>query len=67
LKAGRAQANAATPGSAASQDSVLDALKDELFQLEKDRLDGKVSAEDHSRLKAGLDALIRRHLKKAGQ
>jgi 5-hydroxyisourate hydrolase-like protein (transthyretin family) len=67
LKAGRAQANAATPGSAASQDSVLNALKDELFQLEKDRLDGKVSAEDHARLKAGLDALIRRHLKKAGQ
>jgi hypothetical protein len=63
-KAGRAQVNAA---GAASQDSVLEALKDELFQLEKDRLDGKVSAEDHARLKAGLDALIRRHLKKAGQ
>lgn len=51
----------------APQASVLDALKDELFQLEKDRLDGKVSAEDHARLKAGLDALIRRQLKKTAQ
>ena len=50
---------------APSNNGVLDALKDELFQLEKDRLDGKVSPEDHARLKAGLDALIRRHLKKA--
>lgn len=57
--------NGAKPGGA--QGSVLDALKDELFQLETDRLNGKVSAEDHARLKAGLDALIRRHLKKAAQ
>jgi hypothetical protein len=55
------------PQAAGSQESVLDALKDELFQLEQDRLDGKVSPEDHARLKAGLDALIRRQLKKAGR
>jgi hypothetical protein len=52
---------------APAPDTVLEALKDELFQLEKDRLDGKVSPEDHARLKAGLDALIRRHLKKPAQ
>jgi Carboxypeptidase regulatory-like domain len=62
----RAAANAAK-GRAATADTVLEALKDELFQLEKDRLDGKVSPEDHARLKAGLDALIRRQLKKSGQ
>src|ERR1051326_326505 len=55
------------PQAAGSQESVLDALKDELFQLEQDRLDGKGSPEDHARLKAGLDALIRRQLKKAGR
>ena len=54
-------------GGAAAPDTVLEALKDELFQLEKDRLEGKVSPEDHAKLKAGLDALIRRHLKKSGQ
>jgi hypothetical protein len=60
----RSTAEPARAGSGSS-DTVLDALKDELFQLEKDRLDGKVAAEDYTRLKAGLDALIRRHLKKA--
>jgi len=64
--ANRASANGASAAATAS-DTVLDALKDELFQLEKDRLDGKVSPEDHTRLKAGLDALIRRHLKKSAQ
>ena len=69
---GRQQAprrSTAEPVRAASGsfDTVLDALKDELFQLEKDRLDGKVAAEDYTRLKAGLDALIRRHLRKAAQ
>jgi hypothetical protein len=44
---------------------VLDALKDELFQLERDRLDGRVTQEDYVNLKAGLDAMIRRQLKKS--
>lgn len=46
------------------QETMLDALKDDLFQLEQDRLDGKVSAEEYQRSKAGLDALIRRQLKR---
>ncbi len=50
---------------AGPQESMLDALKDELFQLERDRLDGKISAEDYEKSKAGLDALIRRQLKKS--
>ncbi len=48
-----------------SQESMLDALKDELFQLEQDRLDGKISAEEYEQSKAGIDALIRRQLKKS--
>ncbi len=51
---------------AGSQESMLDALKDELFQLERDRLDGKISAEEYKQSKAGIDALIRRQLKKSG-
>jgi 5-hydroxyisourate hydrolase-like protein (transthyretin family) len=75
---GRAATSAAKPkaagkraeamaGTASSPDSVLEALKDELFQLERDRLDGKVSLEDYTRLKAGLDALMRRQLKKTAR
>jgi len=47
-----------------SPPSMLEALKDELFQLERDRLDGKISQEDYEKSKAGLDTLIRRQLKK---
>lgn len=55
----------ATPAQAESQPAdFLEALKDELFQLERDRLDGKVSADDYAKSKAGLDALLRRQLKK---
>jgi hypothetical protein len=51
---------------AAPQESMLDALKDELFQLERDRLDGKISSEEYEKSKAGLDALIRRQLNRRG-
>ncbi|HKR96498.1 MAG TPA: hypothetical protein VJW55_14080, partial [Candidatus Angelobacter sp.] len=50
-----------------SQETMLDTLKDELFQLEQDRLDGKVSTEEYEKSKVGLDALIRRQLKKASK
>jgi hypothetical protein len=52
---------------AASPSSLLDALKDELFQLETDRLQGKISQQDYATAKAGLDMLVRRHMKKAGE
>jgi hypothetical protein len=48
-----------SPGS-----NVLDAIKDELFQLETDRLEGKVSQQDYEAAKRGLDALLRRQMKK---
>jgi len=43
---------------------MLDALKEELFQLEADRLQGKISQQDYEKAKDGMDALMRRHMKK---
>jgi hypothetical protein len=44
--------------------SVEDAIKEELFQLESDRLQGKVSQQEYETTKAGLEIMMRRHLKK---
>jgi hypothetical protein len=41
---------------------MQDVLKEELFQLETDRLNGKISAEDYEKTKAGLDTLMRRQM-----
>jgi len=60
----KSQARAARQAQDQGPPEMLDALKDELFQLERDRLDGKVTQEDYEKSKAGLDALIRRQLKK---
>ena len=43
---------------------MLDVLKDELFQLETDRVSGKISQEEYEKSKAGLDTLFRRQMKK---
>ena len=42
---------------------MLDVLKEELFQLETDRVSGKISQEEYEKSKAGLDTLFRRQLK----
>jgi hypothetical protein len=47
--------------------SILDALKEELFQLESDRLHESISAQEYEKQKAGLDALLRRQMKISGQ
>lgn len=52
---------------AVPRSSLLDALKDELFQLETDHLQGKISQQDYATAKAGLDMLVRRHMKKTGE
>jgi hypothetical protein len=56
----QAQAQAAK----APQGDMLDVLKDELFQLETDRVSGKISQEEYEKSKAGLDTLFRRQMKK---
>jgi len=48
----------------ASNGSVMDALKEELFQLETDRLEGRISQHDYESSKAGLDTLMRRQMKR---
>jgi hypothetical protein len=51
-------------GTQHSQDTVLDALKEELFQLETDKAMGKISPQDYATAKAGLDTLFKRHMKR---
>ncbi len=46
---------------------LLDAMKEELFQLEIDRQQGKVSAEEYSKAKAALDETIKRALARQSQ
>lgn len=48
----------AVPGPA----NLRDALKEELFQLEADRLEGRLSQEEYARLKAAFDAVLQRSL-----
>jgi len=55
----KAQAQTAKP-----ERDILEALKDELFQLETDRVSGKISQEEYEKSKAGLDTLFRRQMKK---
>ena len=56
----QAQTQSAKP----AQGGMLDVLKDELFQLETDRLNGKISQEEYEKTKAGLDTLFRRQMKR---
>jgi hypothetical protein len=64
-KAAKAASKARTQAQAAKppQSDMLDVLKDELFQLETDRVSGKISQEEYEKSKAGLDTLFRRQMK----
>jgi hypothetical protein len=46
-------------------DRLLDVLKEELFQLEVERHQGKISAEDYEKAKAALDTTLARAAKRA--
>jgi hypothetical protein len=61
-----AKARAQAQGKAAKSEpaDMLEVLKDELFQLETDRLNGKISQEEYEKTKAGLDTLFRRQIKR---
>ena len=48
----------------APQAGLLDAIKDELFQLETDRLQGKISQQEYEAAKRGLETLLGRQMKK---
>ncbi len=47
-------------------DRLLDALKEELFQLELERHQGKISAEEYEKAKTALDTTLARAAKRAG-
>ncbi len=54
----------AGPTSAAARSSLLDVLKDELFRLETDRLEGRISAERYSEVKLALETVLRHALER---
>ncbi|MGD0293628.1 MAG: carboxypeptidase-like regulatory domain-containing protein [Terracidiphilus sp.] len=45
---------------------LLDALKEEIFALESDKIGGKISAAEYADLKAALDTVLKRALKRQG-
>lgn len=61
-----AKARAQAQGQPAKSEpaDMLEVLKDELFQLETDKLNGKISQEEYEKTKAGLDTLFRRQIKR---
>ena len=65
-----AQTRAATPTQAEAAaprngDRLLEALKEELFQLELERHQGKISGEDYERAKSALDTTLARAAKRS--
>jgi hypothetical protein len=58
LKRTEAQSQPATT----EPDDMLDVLKEELFQLETDHVNSKISDEEYEKSKAGLDTLLRRQM-----
>ena len=47
-----------------NRDALLEAMKEELFQLETERLQGKISDADYQQAKAALDLTIKRALER---
>ena len=45
---------------------LLEGLKEELFTLEVERKQGKISADDYEKAKAALDQTLERALKRQG-
>jgi hypothetical protein len=68
--ADRPAATAAVPPAAstpaAKSSALLEALKDEMFQLEVERKQGKVTAAEYDKAKAALDQTLERALKRQG-
>lgn len=59
----RSSSRNAQPSGGNNRDGVLEAIKEELFQLETDRVQGKLTEQEYQTSKAGLETLMRRHLK----
>ena len=62
--AGKARAQGQAQTAKPKPADMLEVLKDELFQLETDKLNGKITQEEYEKTKAGLDTLFRRQMKR---
>jgi len=62
--AGKTRSQPQSQPAKAEPADMLEVLKDELFQLETDKLNGKISQEEYEKTKAGLDTLFRRQMKR---
>ncbi|HKM49016.1 MAG TPA: hypothetical protein VJX69_15605, partial [Terriglobales bacterium] len=61
-----APATSATSTPAAKSSMLLEALKEEMFQLEVERKQGKITPADYEKAKAALDQTLERALKRQG-
>lgn len=59
------RATPATPAAPDRRQLLLDALKDELFALETERLEGRISQEEYQQAKSALDRALARALKRS--
>ncbi|MCI0355233.1 MAG: hypothetical protein L0099_09380, partial [Acidobacteria bacterium] len=57
-----AEDSRATPAVPDRRQILLDALKDELFALETERVEGRISQQEYEQAKAGLDRALGRAL-----
>ena len=55
-------AGSATPAGHVPRSALLAALKDELFSLETERLEGKLSDEEYAQLKSAFETVLKRAL-----
>ena len=58
--------DAAVPAQRDRSALLLEAMKEELFQLEIDRAQGKISPQEYDKAKAALDETIRRAMARKG-
>ncbi|MGD0730060.1 MAG: carboxypeptidase-like regulatory domain-containing protein [Terracidiphilus sp.] len=58
-------ASTAGVSTASKHTLLLNALKEELFALESEKIDGSISAEEYAKVKAALETVLRRALKRA--
>jgi len=61
------EAHSAQPGTARPTSVLLDALKEELFQLEVERRQGQISQSEYEKAKSALDQTLERALKREAQ
>ena len=57
---------ASATGPAAKSSMLLEALKEEMFQLEVERKQGKITPAEYEKAKAALDQTLERALKRQG-